>query len=188
MNRPDGLRWIAALVSVFVTLLVLPPRDTYACSCSAPESVHEAYERATLVFEGRFINNEGDERDYALPHNFLVSRIWTGPFVSSVTVYTGRGGGDCGYPFEGGHSYLVYAHYVDPGEVFSTNICSRTRPIESAGEDVAALGAGRVPPPAALNPTALSPIRSNVPGILWYILSGVATGAGLHLVAQRRRG
>jgi hypothetical protein len=41
-------------------------------------------------------------------------------------ISTGRGGGDCGYPFQIGTSYLVYATKGEAG--FSTSICSGTSP------------------------------------------------------------
>jgi hypothetical protein len=42
-------------------------------------------------------------------------------------VYTGSGGGDCGYPFVVGTSYLVYAGVGSDGRL-STGICSGTQP------------------------------------------------------------
>jgi len=58
--------------------------------------------------------------------------------LSQVTVETGYGGGDCGYPFEIGQSYLVYAHRTPEGHL-TTSICSRTRPAREATEDLAYL-------------------------------------------------
>jgi hypothetical protein len=68
-----------------------------------------------------------------------VERSWKGPSCTELKVETGRGDGDCGYPFEVGKSYLVYAH--KDGEVLRTNICTRTRPMDIAEEDLTALGA-----------------------------------------------
>ena len=57
---------------------------------------------------------------------------------SIVTVGTGAGGGDCGYAFETGETYLVYAS----GDVadLRTGICTRTRRVADAASDLSALG------------------------------------------------
>jgi len=51
-----------------------------------------------------------------------------------VLITTGRGGGDCGVPFEEGSSYLLYLAQVKP-KVFETNICMRPQTLEHATED-----------------------------------------------------
>jgi hypothetical protein len=58
-----------------------------------------------------------------------VSESFRGPAIvgQEISVYTGAGGGDCGYPFEVGASYLVYAHLV--GDRLVTSICSHTNPV-----------------------------------------------------------
>src|SRR4030095_9788685 len=43
-----------------------------------------------------------------------------------IEIETGAGGGDCGYPFQVGTSYLVYAGHGE-GQLLSTSICSTTR-------------------------------------------------------------
>jgi hypothetical protein len=45
-----------------------------------------------------------------------------------MTVYTGSGGGDCGYPFLSGESYLVYAEPLKQDGLLHTGICSATAP------------------------------------------------------------
>lgn len=52
----------------------------------------------------------------------------------SVEVTTGAGAGDCGYDFEAGRDYLVYAYRN--GHRLATGICNRTRPVEEAEEDL----------------------------------------------------
>jgi len=67
--------------------------------------------------------------------SFKVSEIFRGDVGASVIIRTGLGGGDCGYAFEVGSSYLVYAHQVPTGEL-TTGICSRTRPLSEALDDL----------------------------------------------------
>jgi hypothetical protein len=50
-----------------------------------------------------------------------------------VVIETGLGGGDCGYGFQRGLAYIVYASKKSDGAL-STGICSPTRLAENAGE------------------------------------------------------
>jgi hypothetical protein len=63
---------------------------------------------------------------------FNVLRAYRGNASGSVTVLTGLGGGDCGFDFETGKQYLVYARRVNT-EILFTSICSGTSSLEEAG-------------------------------------------------------
>lgn len=67
-----------------------------------------------------------------------VGEVLTGvdPEQKEVEIVTGSGGGDCGYPFQSGRDYAVYAHKNSDGRL-ETGICTRTRPLEEAAEDIA---------------------------------------------------
>ena len=65
-----------------------------------------------------------------------------------IEILTGKGGGDCGYKFQTGFDYMVYAYRNAQG-LLETGICSRTRPLAEATADIAYL---RAVPQAA--PTA----------------------------------
>jgi hypothetical protein len=52
-----------------------------------------------------------------------------------IEILTGYGGGDCGYPFQLGGEYVVYAYQNSAGRL-ETGICMRTRPLDQAAEDV----------------------------------------------------
>jgi hypothetical protein len=52
-----------------------------------------------------------------------------------IEIVTGLGGGDCGYDFQIGADYVVYAYKNAEGRL-ETNICSRTRPLAEASEDM----------------------------------------------------
>lgn len=52
-----------------------------------------------------------------------------------IEILTGYGGGDCGYEFQVGTEYVVYAYKNSAGQL-ETGICSRTRPLAEAAEDV----------------------------------------------------
>ena len=74
---------------------------------------------------------------YGRSVEFEVEGYWKGLPLRRLTVRTGFGGGDCGYPFEHGRSYRVYAFaesrpplpgppQVAPVEYLATHICTRT--------------------------------------------------------------
>ncbi|MCU1238512.1 MAG: hypothetical protein JWP63_6479 [Candidatus Solibacter sp.] len=52
-----------------------------------------------------------------------------------VEIRTGMGGGDCGYGFQRGQAYVVYAYKGADG-VLVASICSRTSPVEQAQADL----------------------------------------------------
>ncbi len=52
-----------------------------------------------------------------------------------IEIVTGQGGGDCGYRFEQGVDYAVYA-YTDTEGRLATGICSGTRILSQAAEDL----------------------------------------------------
>ena len=57
-----------------------------------------------------------------------------------ITIHSGTGGGDCGYWFKRGETYLIYASSFADEETratgFATSICSGTKPLDSAGQDL----------------------------------------------------
>jgi hypothetical protein len=73
-----------------------------------------------------------------------------------IVIETGLGGGDCGYGFQRGFAYIVYAS-KKPGGGFSTGICTPTRPIEQAAEDLKYFHQlANAPPVSEIRVTALA--------------------------------
>jgi hypothetical protein len=67
---------------------------------------------------------------------FAVERFFKGAEKADIEVRTGMGGGDCGYSFKIGERYLVYANVVSPTGRLYTSICSRTKAVAGASEDL----------------------------------------------------
>ena len=97
-----------------------------------------------------------------LTAHFLVEEPLKDIGAVEVDVVTGGGGGDCGYDFKAGERYLVYAYESEGGalsesmsrtviapskrtlvkrNVLSASICSRTRPLARAQDDIELLRA-----------------------------------------------
>jgi hypothetical protein len=141
-----------------IVLLALAAEEAGACSCIGPRPPDEAFASATHVFEGKVVavsdqytlfrkawdvvgetlDRQRDWNSYARTHGFKVvfevTRSWKGSLKKRFVLYTGRGGGDCGYPFKTGQVYVVYA-YCDAAYC-ETNICTRTRLRAAAAEDL----------------------------------------------------
>jgi hypothetical protein len=64
-----------------------------------------------------------------------IERYLNVPELPTLDVSTGAGGGDCGFGFDVGERYLVYAWRSESGEL-TTGICSRTKLLANAAEDV----------------------------------------------------
>ena len=116
-----------------------------ACSCAPPESPSAERKRAAAVFSGRVIEVRGRKGAGRTPGRveavFEVGRAWKGVAGKQVSVYTPSDSAACGYGFEAGRSYLVYAYGEEGG--LTTGLCSRTKRLEEAGADLDELGPGR---------------------------------------------
>jgi hypothetical protein len=79
-----------------------------------------------------------------------IAEVLTGvdPGQKEIEIVTGMGGGDCGYAFQSGVDYIIYAYKNSEGRL-ETGICSRTRPLTQAAEDLAYLRAVAQLPPTA---------------------------------------
>ena len=133
-------------VLVFLGIAIvfsLAGRDAFACSCMDPGTPCEAYGQAAAVFVGTVTGVRDSQRQQAtdwtpMAFKFSVEQAYLGVAGSEVEIFTGSGGGDCGYTFQTGQRYLVYAYrYKDK---LSTGICTRTKPFSRATEDIAFLG------------------------------------------------
>ncbi|HYH86713.1 MAG TPA: carboxypeptidase regulatory-like domain-containing protein [Pyrinomonadaceae bacterium] len=136
-------KFIFAVASLFVVLLF--SGRALACSCAGPAQPCQAFGGASAVFIGTptgmetrlMKSGDKDEFDWTpRVYKFTVLQPFLGVEGTEVEVATGRGGGDCGYNFARGETYLVYAYGGGGGKPFSTSICTRTRPIASAAEDL----------------------------------------------------
>lgn len=68
---------------------------------------------------------------------FKVRTVFRGEEEDFLEVWTPFG--DCGYDFQKGETYLVYADSDEGTDIIETNSCSRTRRLSDAGEDLAYL-------------------------------------------------
>lgn len=131
------MRRMTRTVVTAVAVLLLAARPAAACDCDRP-SIKEGIEHSDAVFVAKAadVKIDGDRRVVTLE----VSKAWKGANDKRVTVWTAVEGSTCGYAFEAGEEYLVYARDDGKGGL-ETNICMRTCRISEAKEDLKALGA-----------------------------------------------
>src|SRR5689334_2954946 len=131
---------IACAHPIFACECMLPPP---APGTTKPKNIREWAETAVaaisdskVVFEGRVERQEPTSIDIIDvlndPHGeesmrrtvfFTVSKVYKGRERQSLKVMTGWGGGDCGFDFETGKEYLVYAGRDEQSNL-ETGICS----------------------------------------------------------------
>jgi len=123
---------LAALVWVLV------PLSGAACDCGYAGAPC----KASTVFVGRVVKisaidlktASGDHYEDRLV-SFEVERSYRGLTTKTAEVLSGRNS-DCGYRFQEGVRYLVYAYAHSPTAKLTTSICTRTRPLSEASEDL----------------------------------------------------
>lgn len=123
-----GLAWIAWVA-------VLSPHAATACSCAPPPPPNQALEEATAVFAGEVTNLETNQGQ--LDITLAIQQVWKGDLGPTVAVQTPSTTAMCGYSFELGRVYLVYAS--DRNGRLQTNQCSRTTRLSQATDDLCEL-------------------------------------------------
>lgn len=128
-------RWLLLIAAT----VVLAPLGQ-ACSCAWPGRPCRAFADTTGIFSGRVTNIsdvkiEGEYEQRLVRLQIL--EAFKGVSGATVEVVTGQGGGDCGFGFRVGEEYLVYAHASPKNKRLYTGICTRTRKLSDAGEDLA---------------------------------------------------
>lgn len=144
---------VFGIIFAALSLVVFDLREAYACEVLSIPSVQDVYDNSAAVFTGKVIRiqNYTVERfgDWHLV-SFEVDRYWKtaneNADYDQIILFTSLDGNTCGYEFEVGKTYLVYAikWWHDPNYLY-TAIGYRNQLIEDAQEDLAFLGEGMAP-------------------------------------------
>jgi hypothetical protein len=174
---------IALIIAFGFLPVVFSAPKAFACSCSTNPS-NETFENSAAVFIGTVTGIEHSSNNTRLGSynvQFSVEEAWKGISDPQTTVITSDNDGTCGYDFQQGIKYLVYAYGSE--ESLQTGICNRTQPVADAYADLVYLGKGYVPVPG-------QPIVEKTPGsLLPFIGIGavVAAGIAFFTLQSRRR-
>lgn len=134
------------LLILACALLSLLADTASACTCLPPKEIAQEVEISSAVFSGRVIEIKRHGRTAELLGQveviFEVDKSWKGVDKRIVSVFTSSGSASCGYGFKKGRTYLAYAGGSTQGGL-STSICSRTKRLNKAREDLRVLGVGK---------------------------------------------
>jgi hypothetical protein len=127
--------------------------NVFGCSCdllptkdSVRKQVRAAKKEAPAVLLGTVLEiNEQDAVSKVV--RIKVKYGWKGIEGEEVTILTGKGRGDCGYMFEVGKDYLIYASSKVRRNAFWTTICTRTGSASEANAEIKLLGRPSIKPP-----------------------------------------
>lgn len=181
------MRWMrifACLLAVSIFAVSVPRAQ--ACSCVPPPPPPEALAQSDAVFAGRVtdihIENQGPQLSSADPVrvSFRVERAWKGGTASTLQVTTPRDSASCGFNFEQGKDYIVYAG-EQAGEL-TTGLCSRTALLSDASADLTALGQGQM---VTLPATGSALLFDRVALFAAVVLAVMIVGVGAFLFARR---
>jgi hypothetical protein len=136
------VRTTTLAVAIVLLTLLYGPAPALACSCAPPPPPKKALEGAKAVFVGKVTEIKEDENTFEYVVTFEVQSTYKGVSTKKVQVRTATSGAACGYGFGKGKSYLVYCGGKDQ---LRASLCSRTKPIEKAKEDIAEIGDGKPP-------------------------------------------
>jgi protocatechuate 3,4-dioxygenase beta subunit len=126
-------------VSSLIILLAADVNEAVACSCAPAGPPCQNYFQSDTVFIGTVRSIAavpGADFRARMRVEFEDVVASRGVQGTSVTTFTAEHEVSCGYPFKPGVRYVVYARKVTD-QLVVTSICSRTRPLAEADDDVA---------------------------------------------------
>jgi hypothetical protein len=145
---------------LFILVLFLIPieaKAASACKCVSPEAgksverqVLEARKQSKAVFVGKVREIITPAEPSSISVIFQVQTGWKGIKSEAILILTGREDA-CGYRFQLGEVYLVYA-YQSSITHLGTSICVRTRPFQPDIIDLKYLGKPKLPAPPKKQP------------------------------------
>lgn len=195
----------AVLLALILCCLQLGmPRPVMACYCIPPATVQEGLLQSDAVFRGTLTRitlpqpNPVNSTYTPAVAEFQVASVWKGAVGPHVKLTFSPSQASCGYDFQSGVDYLVYARsYVDDlrFSVFSadyhlpigerkltTGICMRTQLLSNAQQDLAALGQGISPAQPGLIQMVLDNLLAVVAGLFALVIAVI-----LYLIRRKRR-
>lgn len=178
------------LTALFLSFLfTLPAPVTYACDCVVSGTPSEEMEKKDAVFSGKVLtvkdrNKLSTIKSSADPMEVVIAvdEIWKGIEESQVVVFTERDSASCGFEFQVGEEYLVYAS--KDGDKLKASLCSRTALLSLAFDDVTELGAGEKP---TVNVVIGANDKGQSNSTIFYVIGGFILLAAASVYFLRKR-
>jgi hypothetical protein len=144
------LKKVALILTILPLLLfIFGVGNVQACSCAESPPVETELQRSSAVFSGNVIKISDSKNGFIVSSadplyvTVEVNKVWKGQIEERVVVQTARDGASCGFGFELGREYIVYAQ--ENNGTLSTGLCDRTNLLSMASEDLTKLGEGQKP-------------------------------------------
>jgi hypothetical protein len=134
---------LSLMFSIAIVVAISNGQVASACSCAIQPNPATGLAASTSVFEGRVAKIESGQQNNLVI--FDVTQVWKGPISKTITVSTAANQTSCGYDFELGKQYIVYAY--GSSQALGVESCGKTTTIENGTQDLAFLGIGAVPAP-----------------------------------------
>lgn len=190
-----NLLFLAVAAAVLSIVLADP---VSACSCIPPAAPAKALEQADAVFSGKVLKIKREKSVYkkdtgvqpgpvgglfaSVEAVFEVDKTWKGTDKKTVSVFTASNSAACGFDFQTGRSYLVYASRDDRQRLITT-LCTRTKSLSAAGEDLKEIGPGKAVSGQSAGKNPLAERQGYLPvegraRIFYQIVGGSGDGGG----------
>ncbi len=123
------MRKTTSIAIAIIAFTFAAAETSLACSCrlsqdSLKKQVSNAYKESAAIFSGTVKSVETAANGNEVIVKFSVKDTWKGAIGKEVTVMTALDSSMCGYDFEVGKEYLVYAYgTVDE---LGVGLCTRT--------------------------------------------------------------
>lgn len=143
-------KWILAF-ALICSAISFFPLVSHACSCVNNPVPITAMDNAEAVFVGKVLKVKQERKqkgiigaiEYRDVNLFEVEKTWKGIEQSQIMIYDNGHDESCGFVFEEGKSYIIYAYKSKDGDLY-TSYCSRTAELSNANADLEQLGKGKV--------------------------------------------
>jgi hypothetical protein len=124
------------ILLALAVILIASAENSFACSCVVKDEplekqIQNAFADSGAVFSGVVMAVE-PAGEYAYSVTIKTASVWKGEVMKEFTVTTARQSAMCGYNFEVGKKYLVYAN--QSGDELMVNNCSRTTVFNDDGD------------------------------------------------------
>ncbi|MEK7725292.1 MAG: hypothetical protein AAB336_13140 [Acidobacteriota bacterium] len=122
------MKRVLFIMLMSLMFLFATAEDSLACSCQlsmkpVKQQVKDSYNSSTAIFSGEVTEIVSND-EFSITVKFKVTKSWKSKFQSDITTKTSKDSSMCGYSFEVGKKYFVYAN--GSKNELSTNNCSRT--------------------------------------------------------------
>jgi hypothetical protein len=120
-------------LAAVIVFLILSAGDASACTClmdmktPVGKQIKTAYQKAAAVFYGEVTEITRESQGVIV--KIKVEKSWKGQLESEAVVGTLADSGMCGYSFEKGKKYMVYAD--GNSDRLDVGLCSRTNPSDT---------------------------------------------------------